>query len=374
MPVKEAEVGRRVGPGLPIIALLSVASARWALADAEDPLVVEWIAPDGCPAPGRVEARVEELLGGPPKSGAPRLLAKGVVESRGGADGSAKFVLQLELTREGHTSTRKLESSACKTVSEAGALVIALAFDPDAVEATASKPPQIPSVASSVSAPPVAPTAPPLPSASAPPVPTIAPSVPPPTVPWTPPPPAVDKAPRVRFGFGVGLDFLADYGSLPGFNPGFRARAGLIVDAFRIEPLFQAWPSATATLPADAKVGADFSLFAGGLRVCRRLLPWFSRASSLVWLTGCVAGEAGEISATGFGVDKAIAATALWGAAGAELEGRIAPPGPIGIAAGIGFVVPFDPRPFVVETPARDVVFTSAPVSFRLSAGLDARF
>lgn len=372
MPVKEADVGRRVGAGLAIIALVAAASARWALADGEDPLVVEWTSPDGCPGRERVEARVEELLGGPPKSGALRLVAKGVVEERSGPAG-AKFALELALTRDGHTSTRRLESSACKTVSEAGALVIALAFDPDAVEATASKPREVPSSAPSVSTPP-APTAsaPPLPPASASAPPSVPPLVPS-TIPWTPPP-RVDPPPTVRVGFGAGVDFVADYGSLPGFTPGFRARAGLSIDAYRIEPLFEAWPSATATLPTDADVGADFALFAGGLRVCRRILPWSWRTSSIAWLTGCVTGEAGEISATGFGVDKAIAASALWGAAGAELEGRLGPPGPIGVAAGVGFVVPFDPRPFVVETPARDVVFVSAPISLRLSAGLDARF
>ncbi len=372
MPVKEAHVGRRVGPGLAGIALVAALSARWALADGDDPLVVEWTSPDGCPTKERVEARVEELLGGSPKVGAAHLVAEGVVEER---DGGAKFALQLELTRDGHTSTRRLESSACKTVSEAGALVIALAFDPDAVEATASRPPQTPSAAPSASVPPL-PTAsaPPPPSASA--APSSAVPALPPSIPWTPPPREADVEPasNVRIGFGAGADFLGDYGSLPGFNPGFRARVSLAIDAYRIEPFFEAWLGATTTLPSDSDVGANFALFAGGLRLCRRILPWASRASSIAWLTGCLTGEAGDISATGFGVDKAIAAAAVWGAAGAELEGRLGPPGPIGVAAGVGFVVPFDPRPFVVETPARDVVFTSLPISLRLSAGLDARF
>jgi hypothetical protein len=354
-----------------ILAPLALASARWAMADTEDPLVIEWNAPSGCPTRERVDRRVTELLGGEPAAGAARLVARGTIEAR-----ETKFILELKLDRGGHTSTRKLESSACDTLTEAGALVIALAFDPDAVQAASTHPAATPS-APPASTPIPSASAPPLLSSSGPPAataaPTFVPSIPPPTIPWTAPPPT-DVAAKTRFGFGVGVDFVGDYGTLPGFSPGVRARAGLLVDTYRVEPLFEAFPSATETLPTNAKVGAEFSLLAGGLRLCRRLLPWFSRASSLVWLTGCVDGEIGQISATGFGVDKAIAATALWGAAGAELEGRLSPPGPIGIATGIGLVVPFDPRPFVVETPARDVVFQSAPISLRLAAGLDARF
>lgn len=356
-------------------------AARWALADdAEPPLAIEWTAPEACPDRAHVEARTFELLGGAPKSGAPRLVARGTIAKR--ADD--KFALTLELDRSGHASTRKLESSSCATLSETGALVIALAFDPDAVQATSSHPTPsaTPSASSaspvpSASAPPTsspsasASAAPPLPPSSAPPLP---PGSAAPTIPWTPPPPVVDASRSVKLGFGVGVDFLADYGSLPDFSPGFRARVGLTIDAYRIEPLFEAWPSATATLARSTSVGADFAFFAGGLRLCRRVLPWSSRARSIAWLTGCIDGEIGEISATGFGVDKALTATALWGAAGAEIEGRLGPPGPIGIVATLGFVVPFDPRPFVVETPARDEVFASAPISLRLGAGLDARF
>lgn len=366
--------GAKAWVGAASIAALASVVGRWALADTESPLVIEWSAPDACPGRARVEARVADLLGGPAKPDAARLVARGVITK---VD-DKKYALALELDRSGHTSTRKLESSACETLTETGALVIALAFDPDAVQATSTRPPgsATPSASApaTASAPPVASSAAPLPSASVPPIASSAPPSIPSTVPWTPPPPPPEVAPKVRFGFGAGADFVGDYGSLPGFSPGFRVRVGLAIDAYSVEPLFEAWPSATATLARNAKVGADFALFAGGLRVCRRVLPWRSRATSIAWWTVCLDGEAGQISATGFGLDRAIAATAMWGAAGAELEGRLAPPGPIGVVAGVGFMVPFDPRPFVVETPARDEVFASAPISLRLSAGLDARF
>jgi hypothetical protein len=356
-------------------AIASVAATAWIAAahagGGDTPLVIEWAAPGECPAREKVEARVEELLGGPPKPGTEPLTVKGTIERSGD-----KFALSLELERGGHASTRKLESSSCQSVSEAGSLVVALAFDPDAVRARQAAPP---ASSTPVAPPSTPPSVSPAPSVSAPPTvaPTSAPpmgNLPPPAfVAWTPPPSPPQRT-AVQLGFGVSLGVIGDYGSLPGFSPGFRALIALALDAYRVEPLFEAWPEAGANSASKASVGATFSLVAGGLRVCRRIFPWSWSRRSIFWLTGCVDGEIGSLSASGFGVDKPAAASALWGALGAEAEARVALPGPIGLFAGPGFVVPFDPRPFVVESPTRDEIFTSAPASLRLTAGIDARF
>ncbi|MBX3273289.1 MAG: hypothetical protein KF729_23705, partial [Sandaracinaceae bacterium] len=93
-------------------------------------LSLSWSAPPGCPDRATVAAQIEELLGRALVAAPPAR-----VEAAMARDGG-RLRLDLELVRgDEPASTRTLEGPTCEALAEAGALVIALAIDPDAVAA-----------------------------------------------------------------------------------------------------------------------------------------------------------------------------------------------------------------------------------------------
>lgn len=105
-------------------ALALVAAATWS---------VDWRAPPDCPEGAPIEARVEELVGGTPQG---PLQASVIVEAQ--EDGTFEATLQLD-AGTGRT-VRVLRGESCQAVSDATAVIVALALDAQPERRTVVRP------------------------------------------------------------------------------------------------------------------------------------------------------------------------------------------------------------------------------------------
>lgn len=375
----------------------ATASAQAPSPQAAPPITLTWSAPASCPDTAAVSARIDRLLGGPPKATDRRLEAVATVEAipRG-------FRLEITLTADGATSGRILQGAICESVADAAALVIALAFDPEAVAAQEQKQ----AASEGPEAPPQNNTPPP-PDTPPGPVPadSAAPSAPPPPaesaivrIPVLFPPPRVVPAPPSEpassITYGAFVQFAGDAGSLPGVAPGVRAGLSLGIGAFRIEPAFEAWPSSRSSVADRPGAGAEMRLLAGSLDVCRRIWPTTmpeagqarvgspvpgpvssSTEVDLSSVIGCLGFEIGEMQGTGFGVAAPKSAGALWAAPRADLRAELSLLRHVALTLDLGLAVPVDRKTFVLTlTGSRAVVHEPSPVSGRAGAGVAVRF
>jgi hypothetical protein len=361
-------------------ALACAALAAPAAAEGGAPITLRWQAPEGCPDRAAVEARVAHLLGGAPAATDRTLEADGAVEGipRG-------FRLELKVASGGAESTRVLQSVSCESLADAGALVIALAFDPEAVTAQEIKRAEAAGGAPAGSAPPAPNPAHPGGDAAHPegdgdhahvgPVSTAALIRIPVPMPLPPPqaPPPAPAPPPSPFSFGGFLAFSGDAGTLPSVAPGVRAGLSLGIGAFRIEPAFAAWPSSRSALPSLPGAGAELRLLAFALDGCRRLLPW-SDADAPAAAFGCVGFEIGEIHGAGFGVPMPSSGGALWAAPKAAVRVELALARWAAITLDVGLAIPVDRKRFVLDLAAgRTVLHEPSPVSGRAGLGLALR-
>lgn len=92
-------------------------------------LALRWEAPAECPDRARLLATIDAMLGEVPDDERRPLDVRGRVE----LDPTAGFVLRLELD-EGRVGTRELRGASCAELTEAAALVVAMAIDPRLLE------------------------------------------------------------------------------------------------------------------------------------------------------------------------------------------------------------------------------------------------
>jgi hypothetical protein len=94
-------------------------------------LRLEWIAPAGCPDGTEIVERIEALLAARVADLAPEpIVARGTVRKFD----EQRYELELE-TREGEQRFRRsMQAPSCAELSDAGALVLALAIDPKLAE------------------------------------------------------------------------------------------------------------------------------------------------------------------------------------------------------------------------------------------------
>ena len=343
---------------------------------------------------------MDRLLGGPPKPGDHKLEATAAVEPlpRG-------YRLEITVTSGDYSSTRVLQGAQCDAIADAAALVIALAFDPDAVAAADAQ--------QATPGDPASPPANPPPGDAGPGNSGTGTSEtgnsgtgnsgtgnsgtgnsgtgnsgPPadrgvfqgevvriPVVLRRPPPPVVPEA-ATPVTFAVRVQAALDVGSLPGAAPGVRAALSLGVGPYRIEPAFEAWPSSRSALADRPTIGADLRLLAFSLDVCRRAYPWtVPSETGHFGLFGCLGFEIGEMHGEGFGVTVIRSAGALWTAPRAAARAEI--PLYRGLAASLdaGLAVPLDRRTFVLTlTGSRTSLHEPNAASARFGAGLSYRF
>jgi hypothetical protein len=270
---KKKSVTRWVSVWRGVAALVAVLSGARLASARERSFALTWDAPADCPAAAAVESYVEADVGAI-AFGPMAVRARGTVLQN--TDG--RYTVQLELdTDAAQTSTRSLDGSNCEAVSQAVALLVALAIR--------ARQPAV-----------VAPPAPPPPS--------------PPL-----PPPVKSRPPTHERPF-LAAEALADVGSLPEATIGLGVAGGVSASWLRFEPSVAYFAPRSGNVTGQPGLGAHFALGTAGARVCTP----FPRAE--LWAAPCVGGGVDFIRATGFGAriphnpstfDGFVSATALGG-------------------------------------------------------------
>ncbi len=266
---------------LAAVAVCAVSS----LARADGGVTLRWSAPDTCPAAVALRADLEQLAGRALAWDGPEPL---VVDAQVTREEEARWTLRLALTPRGRpTSVRNIEGRTCEELARATVSIVALTLEP-----LASEPPP----------PPAAPPAPPPPR----------------------PLPKAERAtplaaPRDEAGVALGplLSFGIDVAALPSVAAAVGIGAFVSHDDDRLEL------RGLALLPRDgaldAASGGTFSLFAGALRYCRRLVG--EGVGEDIELGACGGFEGGALNGEGYGFDRNVAQTGLWLAP--SLGGRV---------------------------------------------------
>jgi hypothetical protein len=326
------------------VALLATGSAAAQTPSAG--LVLRWRAPRGCPSEGEVIAAVTRLLGRPVEDPSPRRVAVARIR-RARRGWSLRITVSTGATRR----HRALAGDTCDEVSEAAALVLALAIDPDVAARPAGPPdpPPTPPPAVSIAPPSAPPTAPP----PAPAPPAIPPSTPP------------RVAPSLR-GFAR-LEALGDLGAQPALTWGATLVVGLSVRAFRAELSATYFgPQRALVRPGDPTQGGDISLVAGSLRGC------LAAPIGPVDLGGCAGAELGVQSGAAFGVNRPSRGEALWVALPLAATLRRSLSRRFGVHVEAGASIPLLRRQFAIE--GLGAVFRPAPITVRASLGAEVMF
>lgn len=215
------------------------------------PLEILWSSPPACDQAEQLEAEVRHLLG-PATEHADVTVQATLVQLPGG-----RFRLDLELTGQA-VGTRSLEAEQCLEAVRAGAVVLALAINPEALENAPNEPAE------------------PLP---------VEPSPPPDDV--KEPPPAPPQPHPVTPRAIPLMPFAGLHGRLSqGLTPGPRGGAGLALgvqrDWLRLELRGFIDPQQRRTGGLEGP--AVFSATGGGLRVCARAIQ--SKAADLHFCAG----------------------------------------------------------------------------------------
>lgn len=289
-------------------------------------VVVEWSASSECERQVPLAAEIERLLGRP-LSEAPAIRVRAAVHRREPA-----LRLELHMERDEGGSTRTLDGPSCDALVRAGALIIAVAIDPNAVaeqptsEAEVGEPPfepppseaqpaggapQPPTLAASLGADPAAEEVSRL--AAGTPAPIGAPRRP------DPPDDAADDAsdePDVRFI--ASLTPALSIGPLPAPAPALGLSVGVGIGPVEITLAGLATADQGAELVDSGEAGGRLGLALGRLRGCASIHP----VGDWLELLPCLAIEAGALWGHGVNVPIVRSGAAPWVAAATALEAR----------------------------------------------------
>jgi hypothetical protein len=335
---------------------LALAALTWSgatlAAEPEMPAIsLAWLASPGCPERAAVLGRVRSLLGPSPPAAEP-IAATGLVTATPGG-----FTLAFELTQRGETHSRTLTAPTCEELSDAGALIVALAVNPALVipapgDTPAGAPPGD-ETPKGLADPPPLPAAQPEPereSAAA---------------PRPAPPPATTDAEatfRLRSAF---VAALGDLGSLPRAAAGARAGLELASDSVALDVLVDFLPPARRTIAESPERGGDVMLLAGGLRACAT--PFGPS------IAGCAGFEAGFLDAESFGASVSNdGGLAGWFAGRVGLGGRLPLDETFALRADAEALVPVSTPKFVMT--GLGTVYRPWPVEGRLGLGVEVTF
>jgi hypothetical protein len=333
--------------------------------------VIAWDAPfSECPDEAYVRHAVDQLLGGD-ASPAVRVDARArVAHSAGG-----QWQVHLTTVREGTTGERVFESSSCRSLADATALIVALTIDPQRVAVNRPAPTPAPAASGSAappasatppgtSTPPASASAPP-PAPPPPPPPTVA---PPPTPTPTPAPaPTPAPTPLPEYPAAVFASFSGDLGTLPQPAYGFSLGAALLFRTFRLEGYGAYWPSQTGHASSSSAFGGTVYLLDGGARGC-----WLPLRRALE-IAACAGLELGDLHGQGLGVRSPLPADGIWFAATAlgRASWRIAPS--FGVFLDLGLAIPFIRDQFSLDN-STIPIHQAGPVEGRASLGPELRF
>lgn len=296
---------------------------------------LQWDAPANCQRADAVSEQVEALIRSP-LSAVESLSFAATLRQNG-----EKWTLEL-VTRPGGAAAprrRILTGQSCGEVSDAAALVIAMAVQDAAHEKTDDAEPR------------GAPSSPAKTTSSTPAMTPAAPASP-------PPPPLADGVPRLGSLFALGA--FADTAALPGSSLGLALNAGV---HYRI---VRATLEMSALAPRSRELGggqrAEFSLFSGALIACVE-----HRLTSVIAL-GCGGFELGRLSGEGHGITNPRLGSALWEAARVDVGAAFPAGGALRFSSRLGVAVPLERPVFQLD---RKDVHRPAALGLRWWLGLE---
>jgi hypothetical protein len=295
------EAVRRLGLAALLLTLPATAEVRYPSG------TISWSAPHECPREAKLVDEIERLLGQPLSVARKQEL---VLNARVTGNAQEGYAVRILVTSSAGAYERTLRHEDCAKLTEGAALVMALAIDPERVQAQSlvSSEPQEPKAK-----PKQEPAPEPTPAAAA-------------------PPPAETAEPS-RLGGDFGLFVLGAAGMLPDLSPGFGLDGGLRIGKhFRLGVTGRYWLAGSEPVPAqqgqqDAEI--RLSLWTASLRGCWLLV------STEFEFGVCVGPEAGQLSAQGRQVQDAHRETDWYTALILDVGAGVSVAGPLLLAAGL---------------------------------------
>jgi len=326
------------------------------------PFSLSWDAPMQCPGQAYVRSAVEQLL-----ARGDAFPSHVDVRARVERCTGDSWCVRLTTVRDGETGERFVESSSCRSLADATALIVAVTIDPE----RAAEPPE--TVFPSASAVLVAP----------------APPAPPPATPTTPAKeaPAASGPGSAPFHVGIVAQASSDLGTMPQPAYGFTVGASLMFGAFRLDGYAAHWAAPTAPAGSGPLTSTNVQLTVGGIRGC--LVPW----RGVLEISGCSGLELGDLHSQAspagvatqpIGIGEGIGgapftvitrsastADSFWMSvtASARAFWRVTPS--LGLALDIGLAFPLRRDAFA---PAAGTLAQATWVAGRASIGPEARF
>ncbi len=329
------------------------------------PIEIEWSAPASCPDAEWAHREVERFVGDSLAQTRTTQLSFEVSITPEPAEG---WVANIVTITEGGRRRRVLPHSDCERLSEAVALIIAMAIDPAAIDAadesalgaiararTAEDEPPPPE-SSEISEQPESTSEE---SDSSSPEPEPPPTSSPPTSPPRPPGRFSDRwaGPRLAFDAGVGR--------LPTVDLGGTAGASIGVGPLRFDLLGGIW--APRSVPVQGDATTHFWAWSVALR-----LGWAFAASRRVDLPLMVGVDLGQVRAQGRGLQAATEAAPPIGHAHLVPGVQIWLGPRVGLVGELDIAVPWARPQFTVE--GAGTVFRSGPIAVHAGVGLLVRF
>lgn len=291
-----------------------------ALASAQDvgSLALDWRAPANCPGEQDVTREIAALLDG-------RATERAPVRARARARrvSSKHWTTTVHVEKQGVQGRRTLEAESCQALTEAVALVIALAIDPgfsnDSLLPKETEPPPEPNT---------------------------------PTNPLT-------------WSGVASLGGIVDTQSLPGVAGGLQAGLGVEYGGLLLGASGRYLFGRATTAADHPSARATIDLAAAALESC-----YFLSLSD--WRLGpCAALELGRLRAESEGVTDPSAGRTLWLAVDAGVVARWRFRAPWGLSLGLSAIAPLQ-RPTFEITGISEPVYAVKPVSFRASLSIEA--
>jgi hypothetical protein len=338
----------------------SFAAFAWpAVAAAEEPAIstlsLIWSTAPSCPDREAVLLRVRSLLGSSPATSEP-IGAAGVIT----AVPSGGYSLELETTQLGQTHRRTLAAPTCEELSDAGALIVALAVDPKLVVSESSPLAAPPEPSPSQSTASAEPSVTPHP---------VAPPPPDPAPPAAPPRPAPQRprAAATPLELRASVGGLGDAGTLSRPAAGVGLGVGLARETLRLEALGAFLPPVRRVIAEAPERGGNMMLVAGGLRGCVTPIETPFETS------GCVGFEAGALFAESFGATAQDGSgRSGWFAGRAGVTNRLALTPVLALALDLEALIPATRPEFLIEPTG--VVHQPGVVAVRLAVGVEFTF
>jgi hypothetical protein len=332
-------------------------AAREAHAQPAEPLELDWPSHEGCPRREEVLAEAYRLLGGRPEASARRVRAAATVTPNAG-----KWRLEMQTESDGARGKRSLSAETCRALGEAAALILALAYDPEAVARHDSRVDPAPPPKE-----PPAPRAEPLPSPPPPAPPPALRASPPPSPAWPPRPRPKERAGTGRsWNLAVGGHIASDLGSMPAAAFGLGGALALVTRRLRIGLEATYWLDQRALAKKKAGAGGDFSFVSGAASGCPLLLE------RPVMLGLCAGVELGRMHAAGFGVDHPSEFTSFWSALRFDALATLRVDRALALRAELGAAVPVSRPSWLLDRVGE--VHRAEPVAGRGLLAVEAYF